>query len=157
MVTEADRGHGVEPHFVGVATWSELPDRVPAGAQVEGVDLVVIRRGDDHSVLSGRCLHRGALLTDGTVDGDNLLCGLHGWDYRIDTGVSAYNNAEALTKFSSVLVDDEVLDRHTASGTPAQMQAGFKRYEAVGLDEMVIAGVTEGAALRDVLAAVLPV
>jgi nitrite reductase/ring-hydroxylating ferredoxin subunit len=117
MVTEADRGHGVEPHFVGVATWSQLPDRVPVGAQVEGVDLVVIRRGDDHSVLSGRCLHRGALLTDGTVDGDNLLCGLHGWDYRIDTGVSAYNNAEALTKFSSVLVDDEVLvDRNEVVG-----------------------------------------
>ncbi len=56
-------------------------------------------------------------MTDGTVDGDNLLCGLHGWDYRIDTGVSAYNNAEALTKFSSVLVDDEVLvDRNEVVG-----------------------------------------
>jgi nitrite reductase/ring-hydroxylating ferredoxin subunit len=95
-----------EPVPARVATWSEVPDRTPVGAEVEGVDLVVIRRGDRHSVLYGRCLHRGALLADGSVDGDNLLCGLHGWDYRIDTGVSAYNNAEALTKFSSWVVDD---------------------------------------------------
>ena len=33
---------------------------------VDGIDLVIIRRGDEHSVLYGRCLHRGALLADGT-------------------------------------------------------------------------------------------
>src|SRR4051812_4693862 len=82
---------------------------MPIGASVEGIDLVVIRRGDDHSVLYGRCAHRGALLADGHVDGDNLLCGLHGWDYRIDTGVSAYNNAESLEKFTSWLDGDRLL------------------------------------------------
>lgn len=92
-----------------VAVWSEVPDHVPTAATVEGIDLVVIRRGHDHSVLSGRCLHRGALLADGTCEGDNLLCGLHGWDYRIDTGVSAYNNAEALQKFTSWLVEDDLV------------------------------------------------
>jgi nitrite reductase/ring-hydroxylating ferredoxin subunit len=79
---------------VRIATWAEVPDRVPTAATVEGVDLVVIRQGDEHSVLYGRCLHRGALLADGTVQGDDLICGLHGWDYRIESGVSAYNNSE---------------------------------------------------------------
>src|SRR6266568_3052183 len=90
---------------VRIATWTEVADRVPTAASVEGVDLVVIRRGDEHSVLYGRCLHRGALLADGTVQGDDLICGLHGWDYRIESGVSAYNNAEALAKFTSVVED----------------------------------------------------
>ena len=57
---------------------------------------MIVRRGDEHSVLYGRCLHRGALLADGHIQGDDLICGLHGWDYRIESGVSAYNNAEAL-------------------------------------------------------------
>src|SRR5262249_53230938 len=35
-------------------------------------------------------------------------CGLHGWDYRIDTGVSAYNNDESLTKFMSWLEGDDL-------------------------------------------------
>ena len=86
---------------VSVATWSKLADREPTYALVEGVDLVVIRYGDEVSVLYGRCLHRGALLSDGHVRGDNLICGLHDWDYRVDTGVSEYNNSEVLPKFAA--------------------------------------------------------
>jgi nitrite reductase/ring-hydroxylating ferredoxin subunit len=91
---------------VQIATWSEVPDRVPTAASVEGVDLVVIREDDKHSVLYGRCLHRGALLADGHIQGDDLICGLHGWDYRIESGVSAYNNHEVLEKFPSELEGD---------------------------------------------------
>lgn len=84
-----------------VAKWSQLSDREPAYALVAGVDLVIIRYGEEVSVLYGRCLHRGALLSDGHVDGDNLICGLHNWDYRVDTGISEYNNSERLTKFTA--------------------------------------------------------
>jgi glutamate synthase domain-containing protein 2/nitrite reductase/ring-hydroxylating ferredoxin subunit len=95
--------------LVEIATWSEVPDGEPVGAQVDGIDLVIVRRGDEHSVLYGRCLHRGALLADGHVHGEDLICGVHGWDYRIDSGVSAYNNAEALEKFTSVLEGDALM------------------------------------------------
>ena len=106
---DAQATESIAPIRVSVATWSEIPERTPTGAQVEGVDVVIVRRGEEHSVLYGRCLHRGALLADGRVEGDNLLCGLHGWDYRIDSGVSAYNNAEALTRFTSWVVGDELM------------------------------------------------
>ena len=92
--------------LVRIATWSEVPEAVPTAAIAEHVDLVIVRRGDEHSVLHGRCLHRGALLADGHIVGDDLICGLHGWDYRIESGVSAYNNSEALAKFTSVVQDD---------------------------------------------------
>ena len=84
-----------------IASWSKLSDRVPAGALVGGVDLVIVRVGEEHSVLYGRCLHRGALLADGTVRGNDLVCGLHGWDYSFRTGVSAYDNAQQLHRFTS--------------------------------------------------------
>ncbi|MBT8401503.1 MAG: Rieske 2Fe-2S domain-containing protein, partial [Rhodothermia bacterium] len=93
-----------------VATWSELTDREPAYALVANVDLVVIRYGDNVSVLYGRCLHRGALLADGHIDGQNLICGVHNWDYRLDTGVSEYNNDEALKKFTAwISLDDDAV------------------------------------------------
>ncbi len=87
---------------------SALNNRQPAHALINGLDLVVIKYDDNVSVLYGRCLHRGALMSDGFVDGDNLICGLHGWDYRIDTGISEYNNEEVLHKFKSELKDDYV-------------------------------------------------
>jgi hypothetical protein len=92
-----------------VATWSEVPDRVPVGAMVEGIDLVLVRQGDD------------------------LICGLHGWHYRINGGVSAHNNFEKLEKFTSWIDDDddaiEVTDyliRHPQPFDPDVYQGYFR-------------------------------
>ena len=91
-----------------VINWDELEDREPAYALVKDVDLVIVRLDDAVSVLYGRCAHRGALMADGHVDGDNLICGVHGWDYRLDTGVSEYNNSETLPKFHAWIEHNQV-------------------------------------------------
>ncbi len=93
---------------IAVAKWDELEDRKPAYALVADVDLVVVQYDDTVSVLYGRCAHRGALMSDGYVEGDNLICGVHAWDYRLDTGVSEYNNSEILPKFNAWVEDGEV-------------------------------------------------
>jgi glutamate synthase domain-containing protein 2 len=110
---------------VSIASWNEIEDRTPAYALVANVDLVIVRYGDKVSVLYGRCAHRGALMSDGHVDGDNIICGVHNWDYRLDTGVSEYDNAEVLHKFSAwieseqVWVDeDEISAWHSANPQP---------------------------------------
>ncbi len=103
------------PRKTKVATWSTLEDRTPTYGLVANVDLVIIRYDDNISVLYGRCLHRGALMADAQIVGEDIVCGVHNWDYRYDTGVSAYNNSEALYKFSAwidkkedaVLVDED--------------------------------------------------
>lgn len=86
---------------VGIAEWSQVEDRKPVGAFVANVELVIVRYDDNHSVLYGRCLHRGALMADGSISGDDILCGVHGWDYGYRTGVSSYDSSERLHKFSS--------------------------------------------------------
>ncbi len=101
---------------------NQLKEKEPIGKQVNGLDLVIIKYGTQVSVLYGRCLHRGALMADGFIEGNNIICGLHNWDYRIDTGVSEYNNEEALHKFYSIIKEGDVyidedeineyLDRH---------------------------------------------
>ena len=95
------------PH--SVAKLSSLKDRDPTYALVGEVDLVVVRWDDEVSVMYGRCLHRGALMSDGYVDGKNLICGLHYWDYRLDSGVSEYNNHEVLPKFESWIDGDDII------------------------------------------------
>jgi glutamate synthase domain-containing protein 2 len=92
-----------------VARLDALGDRAPTYAIVGEVDLVVVRFDDEVSVFYGRCLHRGALMADGFVRGDNLICGVHDWDYRLDTGVSEYANEEKLPKFASWVEDGAVL------------------------------------------------
>ena len=94
---------------IQIARFSELEDRQPIHALVGVVDLVIVKYNDEISVLYGRCLHRGALLADGHIDGHNLICGVHNWDYRYDTGISEYHNEERLEKFTTWIEDDRVL------------------------------------------------
>lgn len=105
---------------VAIAKWDNLADRQPEYAIVGEVDLVVVRFDETVSVFYGRCLHRGALMSDGHVDdNDNLICGVHNWDYRLDSGVSEYENSEALPKFQAWIENGDVLvdeDEITAWG-----------------------------------------
>ena len=93
-----------------VAQWDEIEPGAIVGALVHDVDLVVVKwpDGEGHSVLYGRCVHRGALMVDASIVGDDLVCGVHHWDYRYDTGVSSYNDREKLEKFTSWIEDGAV-------------------------------------------------
>jgi len=115
-----------------VAVLGDLPDRQPIGSQVANVDLVVVRVGDDVSVLYGRCLHRGALMADGAIIGDDIVCGLHGWDYNFSTGISSYNNTERLTKFTAWIDadghgDDVVVDADEIAAWEVQNPQAYDR------------------------------
>ena len=90
---------------IQIAKISDLEINKPVHALVVNTDLVITKHDSGISVLYGRCLHRGALMSDGHVEGNNLICGVHGWDYRVDTGVSEYNNSEVLHKFQEYIED----------------------------------------------------
>lgn len=118
---------------IEICKFSDLKDRQAKHALVKNLDLVIIPHDNNISLLYGRCLHRGALMADGHIEGDNIICGVHGWDYRYDTGVSEYNNDEALHKFSAIVENDivyadldEILSFTTENPQP------FKRDEYLG-------------------------
>jgi len=113
--------------------FNELADRQPVHAQVNGLDLVIIRYDNEVSVFYGRCLHRGALLSDGYIEGDNLICGLHNWDYRYDSGVSEYNNEEVLYKFKSIVKEGKVwVDENEINNFLKEHPQPFNRKEYLG-------------------------
>lgn len=51
------------------------------------------------------------------------------------------------------LVGDEVVRRHAACGTPAQVQAKLDEYRSIGLDEVIIGGIDDAAGIAAALAA----
>jgi glutamate synthase domain-containing protein 2 len=115
--------------LIQLAKLNDLKEKEPAYALAENTDLVLVRYGDQVSVLYGRCQHRGALMSDGAIVGEDLICGLHQWDYRYDTGVSAYNNSEKLHKFQEIFENgfvcvarQEVLDFQRDNPQPFQRE-----------------------------------
>ncbi len=121
---------------IAIAAWEKLDPLVPVYAMVANVDLVITRfqDKDEVSVLYGRCHHRGALLADGHIQGDDLICGLHNWDYNYKSGVSAYNNEEKLQKFSAWIEDGQVwVDEDEIKVWEAQNPQPYNREAYQGL------------------------
>ena len=117
-----------------IAEINKLEENTPTYALAKNTDLVMIKYAGNVSVLYGRCLHRGALLADGYIDGHNLICGVHNWDYRIDTGVSEYNNKEKLHKFTSIVEDGKVyLDEDEIKEFEKEFPPAVNRDEYLGL------------------------
>lgn len=111
-----------------------LKQRNPHYALANDLDLVVVEHNSNINVFYGRCLHRGALMGDGHLVGDNLICGLHGWDYRADTGISEYNNKEALYRFNSWTEEGHVhIDEHEVAEYLKMHPQPFKRDEYLGI------------------------
>jgi len=72
--------------FVCVAKLGDLKGAGPFAFSADGVDVAVMRRGGGWRAFEGRCPHQGALLGEGEVDGDILVCRNHRWRFAIDSG-----------------------------------------------------------------------
>ena len=118
---------------IEIAKISSLKLKEPTPALVKNTDLVIIKHEKGISVLFGRCHHRGALLADGHIDGHNLICGVHGWDYRYDTGISEYNNDEQLHKFQEYIEGDSLsIDENEIIAFEKEHPQPFNRDEYLG-------------------------
>lgn len=87
---------------VAILSHEELSRDEPMGRLVEGVDLVaVLDVSDVARVYYGRCQHRGALLADGHMEGEHLVCTLHGSTYDAETGRNIRSRGADLASFTS--------------------------------------------------------
>lgn len=115
-----------------IASLSELPENTPHAVVAAGVDVVLVRRGQEVSALYGRCAHRGALMADGRIEGGLVVCGVHGWRYEIDSGVSPVNPAVALATFpawvsdGSVYVDESAVTEFARANPQTYADDGYQ-------------------------------
>lgn len=95
---------------IKIASWAQLEPGRPFHALVANVDLVVVRwpDQDEVSVLYGRCRHRGALMSDGAVNGERLTCRLHGSTYRYQTGKNVHYPGADLKRFKAWIEEEAV-------------------------------------------------
>jgi len=73
-------------HFVKVAHTEELPEGELLAVEVDGRALVLARSGGAVYALDGICTHREALLAEGSLYEECLMCPVHGGEYDVRTG-----------------------------------------------------------------------
>lgn len=71
-------------------------------------DIALYKYEGQFYALDNTCVHRGGQLGDGWMDGPNVICPLHQWDYDVKTGVSRYNPKEFVNTFPVRISGDSV-------------------------------------------------
>jgi ferredoxin-nitrite reductase len=104
---------------LGTLAAASKPTPPPAPSQVDGVTVVrledvgdgsgrafadgtiaVFRRGDCLYALDNRCPHAGGSLADGALDGNEVICPLHGYRFSLATGRCATDPRLAVHAFA---------------------------------------------------------
>jgi 5,10-methylenetetrahydromethanopterin reductase len=139
------------PAFINRALHHVVAGEAKSGRRVHKAVLVYAAIGEDGLAARDRLRRSVGFVLRGQHHARNLaLAGT-----RLDQAALA--DAFAAEDWSEVdrLVNEQVMDHHTASGTAEQTRAALRAYAAVGLDEIVLAGVGGAGELGQLLNVVL--
>jgi nitrite reductase/ring-hydroxylating ferredoxin subunit/uncharacterized membrane protein len=64
----------------------ELPEGKPVCALAGEVPIFLVRRDGEIKALHNRCTHRAGSLADGDLEGNSIVCPLHGSVFNLDDG-----------------------------------------------------------------------
>jgi 3-phenylpropionate/trans-cinnamate dioxygenase ferredoxin subunit len=96
--------------LVKLAAVASVPPGHALQVQIEGTTLAVFNLGGNFHVIEDRCTHRGAPLSDGDWEGNEVICPWHGARFDLSTGVALSAPAtKGVRTYSVQVVDDEIL------------------------------------------------
>jgi nitrite reductase/ring-hydroxylating ferredoxin subunit/uncharacterized membrane protein len=72
--------------FVAAIAETDLQENKPAKANVNGVDIFLLRRGQKIYALANRCAHVGGPLSEGELKDDSIVCPWHGSRFCLENG-----------------------------------------------------------------------
>jgi len=105
--------------FVRVSRADELTGDGPFAVSANGHDVVLIRTRSGWRAFEGRCPHRAALLGEGEIDGDDLVCRNHRWRFALDSGRRP-DGPECLISYPAIERDESVFVDVSRRAAPAE-------------------------------------
>ena len=96
--------------YTRACSFSELADSTPVKVDVDGLDLAVVRHGDEVFAIEDECSHAAVALSEGDVEDCTLECFLHGSRFDLRTGKPTGPPATEPVPVFAVKIDgDDVL------------------------------------------------
>ena len=94
--------------FVRAAMRADIPEGEGKAIALGETEIALFNLGGEFFALNNVCPHRGGSLGSGAVDGEIVICPLHGWGIDPITG-RAMNNSDCTVRLYPVrVVDGEV-------------------------------------------------
>ncbi len=73
--------------WIRVARRESVPLREGRAVRLGDREIALFNLGDRFLATDNRCPHQGGPLCDGIVAGESVVCPLHAWKVRLDSGV----------------------------------------------------------------------
>jgi 5,10-methylenetetrahydromethanopterin reductase len=118
-----------------------------SGRKIKKTALVYVSSDDNETIARDRLRRTLGFILRGQHHARNLEMAGTSLDQKALVAAYAGEDWDAV----KALVNDDVVMRHSASGTPDQVRAAFAAYEDVGIDEIVASWLGEPAHLQKVL------
>lgn len=92
--------------WISAADASQLPEGRPTRVVVDETPVLLLRDGERIYAIHDRCSHRGCSLSEGAVEGVEIVCGCHGSRFDLRDGAVRAGPASAAQPAFQVRVDD---------------------------------------------------
>ena len=97
--------------FERVMSVSDLAPGACRTVKVGGKTVAVYNVGGTFHATSNACLHRGAPLGEGFLDGEAVICPWHSWSWNVRTGKNTDNPDMRIATYEVKVAGDDVLVR----------------------------------------------
>ena len=99
-----------DSRWIRVTTTDSIPPREGRPIRLAGRELAIFNLGDRFVAIDDRCPHQGGPLSDGIVSGCAVVCPLHAWKVRLDTGaVDRPGSTDACVTAYETRVEDGIV------------------------------------------------
>ena len=96
--------------FVRACSLAELVPGAALRVEVDGLDVALVRDGDDVYAIEDECSHAAVALSEGDVEGCEIECWMHGSRFDLRTGKPLGPPAtEPVPVFGVQIAGDDVL------------------------------------------------
>lgn len=92
--------------WTAAADASQLPEGRPVRVVADDTPVLLLREGESTFAIHDRCSHRGCSLSDGTLEGDEIVCACHGSRFDRRDGSVKHGPATAAQPAFQVRVQD---------------------------------------------------
>lgn len=105
--------------FIKVAQTTDLAPGDKKKIVVDDKEILLVNLSGSYYAMDNKCPHMGGSLSDGKVEGDNIVCPRHGAAFNIKTGK---NVREAKILFAKMKVKDARSLSVTTEGTDISVE-----------------------------------
>ena len=79
-----------------------------AVVELDGEGVALFRRGDEVMAIGNECPHQAGSLGDGWLEGDIVVCPLHGWEFDLRSGACMTIPGERVPRWVATVEGDGV-------------------------------------------------